>query len=211
MKKLISAKPVIALLALAGALVLTSCSQVGVAATIGSTKITQTQVQKSIDESLKERTKVNTAGMSLESGAAFNRNQLRFHVISALLTQITADEKMTVTKAEVDARRAEIINQIGGEDKLPEALVGASIAPSDFLEYIQLILFSEKLGAKLQSQGVTAEETSAAIQKLIIAKGKDVKITINPRFGKWDNATGDIVPADAASPAATSAESVPAK
>ncbi|MEI9908007.1 MAG: hypothetical protein WDO06_09165 [Actinomycetota bacterium] len=125
-------KKVIILIAAAGALVLTGCSQVGVAATIGKTKITQSTVQKSIDEALAERGKVDTSGMQLETGSAFNRNQLRFHVISVLLGAVTKDVKIGITKAEIDQRRAEIVTQVGGEDKLPSALVGASIAPSRF-------------------------------------------------------------------------------
>lgn len=202
-------KKLIALVAIASTLLLSACSQVGVAATIGSTKITQTQVQKSIDEGLKERTKLDTSGMALETGAEFNRNQLRFHVIGSLLSQIAADGKLSITKAEIDARRAAIVEQIGGEDKLASALVAASIAPSDFLEYIELILNSEKVGAAIQESGTSAEETSAAIQKLIIAKAAALKVTVNPRYGKWDTATGDIIPTDAASPAATPATITP--
>ncbi|MBC7462775.1 MAG: hypothetical protein H7227_00770 [Actinobacteria bacterium] len=198
-------KKLIALVAVASTLLLSACSQVGVAATVGSTKITQTQVQKSIDEALKERTKVDTSGMSLETGAAFNRNQVRFHVIAELLNAIAVDQKLTVTKAEIDARRAEIVQQIGGEEKLASALVGASIALGDFLEYIELILNSEKIGAAIQASGVSADATSAEIQKLIVAKAAAVKVTVNPRYGKWDAVAGDIIPTDAASPAATPA------
>ena len=204
-------KKLIALFAVTSTLLLSACSQVGVAATIGSTKITQTQVQASIDEALKERTKLDTSGMSLETGAEFNRNQLRFHVIASLLGQIAADAKLSVTKAEIDARRADIVQQIGGEDKLAAALVGASIAPGDFLKYIELILNSEKVGASIQAAGTSAEQTSAAIQKLIIAKGAALKVTVNPRYGKWDVATGDIIASDAAGPAATPAATVPTK
>jgi hypothetical protein len=200
-------KKLIALVAVAGTLLLSACSQVGTAATIGSTKISQTTVQKSIDETLKERTKVDTSGMSLETGAAFNRNQLRFHLIAELLSEIAADQKITVTKAQIDARRAEIVQQIGGEEKLAGALVNASIAPGDFLKYIELILNSEKIGAAIQANGVSADQTSAEIQKLIIAKAAAVKVTINPRYGKWDPVAGDIVAGDAASPAATPAAS----
>jgi len=202
-------KKLIALVAVSGVLLLSACSQVGVAAEIGSTKITQTRLQESIDEALRERAKIDTAGMSLETGSAFNRNQLRFHVIDELLNEIAKDQNLTVTKAEIDARRAEIIQQIGGEERLAGALVSASIAPMDFLVYIELILNSEKVGAALQASGVSEENISAEIQKLIIAKAAAVKVTINPRYGKWDAVAGDIVETDAASPAATPATITP--
>ncbi|MCX6429870.1 MAG: hypothetical protein NTX12_02675 [Actinobacteria bacterium] len=198
-------KRILALITVASALVLTGCSQVGSAAEVGSTKISQATVQKSIDTGLAERAKVDTSGMQLESGAAFNRSQLRFHLISLLLADVVADAKISVTKAEIDSRRAQIMTQIGGVANLPKALVGASIASSDFDQYINLILQSEKLASAAVAAGVDQANTGAEIQKLIIAKAAALKVTINPRFGKWDPATGDIVATDAASPASTPA------
>jgi hypothetical protein len=198
-------KRILALITVASALILTGCSQVGSAAEIGSTKISQATVQKSIDAGLAARAKVDTTGMQLETGAAFNRSQLRFQVISVLLADVVADAKITVTKAEIDSRRAQILTQIGGEAKLPQALVGASISPNDFDQYINLILQSEKLASKAVAAGVAQANTGAEIQKLIIAKATALKVKVNPRYGKWDAATGDIVAADAASPAATPA------
>ena len=189
-------KKVIVLIATSFALILAGCSQVGVAAQVGDTKITQTTVQKSIDEALKERAKIDTSSMQLETGAAFNRNQLRFHVISALLGAVAADEKVTISKAEIDTRRAEILSQVGGEAKLPTALVGASIAPSDFDEYIQLILYSEKVAAALKASGVADADAGTEIQKMMVAKAKKLKVTINPQYGVWDSAAdGDLAEA----------------
>jgi hypothetical protein len=198
-------KRILALITVASALILTGCSQVGSAAEVGSTKISQATVQKSIDAALAERGKVDTTGMQLETGAAFNRSQLRFHLVSVLLAEVIADAKITVTKAEIDSRRAQILTQVGGEANLPKALVGASIAPADFDQYINLILQSEKLASVAVAAGVAQADTGAEIQKLIIAKAIAVKVKVNPRYGTWDATTGDVVAADAASPAATPA------
>jgi hypothetical protein len=177
-------KRVIALFTVASALLLAGCSQVGAAATVGSTKITQASVQKSIDGILAERAKVSTAGMTLATGA---------------------DEKITVTKAEIDTRRATIITQLGGEANLPKALVGANIASADFPEYLQLILQSEKVAQFAVASGVAQADSGTAIQKLVVAKAAKLKVTVNPQYGKWDATTGDVVAADAASPAASPA------
>ena len=198
-------KRVIALITVASALLLAGCSQVGAAATLGSTKITQATVQKSIDGVLAERGKVSTAGMTLETGAALNRSQLRFHLISALLGAVAADEKITITKAEIDARRASIVTQLGGEANLPKALVGAAIASSDFPEYLQLILQSEKISAAAMAAGISQANAGSEIQKLVIAKANALKVTVNPQYGKWDSITGDIVATDVASPVASPA------
>ena len=41
------------------------------------------------------------------------------------------------------------------------------------------------------------------IQKLVVAKAKELGVTINPRYGKWNAETADIQAADAASSAVT--------
>jgi hypothetical protein len=198
-------KRVIALITVASALLLAGCSQVGAAATVGSTRITQATVQKSIDGILAERAKVATAGMQLATGAELNRSQLRFHLISFLLGAVAADEKITITKAEIDTRRATIITQLGGEANLPKALVSANIASSDFPEYLQLILQSEKVAQVAVAGGVAQADSGTAIQNLVIAKATKLKVTVNPQYGKWDPVTGDVVATDVASPAASPA------
>lgn len=201
-------KRIFALIAVSSALLLVGCSQVGVAASVGSTKITQATVQKSIDTVLAERAKIDTSTMQLETGAALNRSQLRFHLMAALLSDVVADQtpKITVTKAEIDAYRASILTQVGGAAQLPKALVNAGIASIDLDAYIQLIIMSNKLTKEEVAAGIAAANTGLEIQKKIIAMAGKEKVTINPRYGKWDSTTGDIVVADVASPAATPAK-----
>ena len=126
----LTVKKILAMIA-AAALLLTGCSQVGAAATLGDTKITQATVQGSVEAILAERAKVDTTQMQLETGEELNRGQLRFHLLSALLRAVGADLKIEVTKAEIDTRRASIVNQVGGEEQMPAALVNAGIAPDD--------------------------------------------------------------------------------
>ena len=185
----------------ATALLLTGCSQVGAAATIGNTKITQATVQGSIDSILAERAKVDTTQMKLETGESLNRGQLRFHLLTALLREVGAELKVSVTKAEIDTRRASILEQIGGAAALPNALVNAGIAPADFDQYIEAISISDKISQALVASGVTQDQVGTELQKLVVAKAKVLGVTVNPRYGKWDAATADIVATDPASTA----------
>jgi len=196
-------KRIIAVLTVASALLLSGCSQVGVAASVGSTKITQATVQKSIDTVLAERKKVVTTGMTLDTGETLNRGQLRFHLMATLLGDVATDGKISVTKAEIDARRASILTQIGGVAALPKALVGAGIASIDLDTYLQLIILSEKLQAAAVAAGIPQANTGTEIQKLISAKAIKLKVTVNPRYGTWDSAAGDIVATTSASSATT--------
>jgi hypothetical protein len=182
---------------------LTGCSQVGAAATVGDTKITQATVQGSIDSILAERAKVDTTQMQLETGESLNRSQLRFHLLSKLLRALGEELKIEVTKAEIDTRRASIVEQVGGTASLPTALVSAGIAPADLDTYIEAISFSDKISQALVAAGVTQDQVGQEIQKLVVAKAKELGVTVNPRYGKWNAETADIQAADSASTAVT--------
>jgi hypothetical protein len=193
-------KKILAMMAVA-ALLLTGCSQVGAAATLGDVKITQATVQGSVDSILAERAKVDTTQMQLETGEALNRGQLRFHLYSALLRAIGEEIKIEVTKAEIDTRRANILEQVGGAESLPAELVNAGIAPGDLDQYIELISFSEKISQALAASGVAEDQIGIELQKLVAAKANELGVTINPRYGKWDAEVADIVADDPASSA----------
>jgi SurA N-terminal domain len=196
-------KKILALVAVAATFVLTGCSQVGAAATVGDTKITQATVQGSIDAILSERAKVDTTQMQLETGEALNRSQLRFHLLSTLLREVGSELKVSVTKAEIDTRRASILDQVGGAASLPTALVNAGIAPDDLDTYIEAISYSDKIGQALVAAGVTEDQVGTELQKLVVAKAKALGVTVNPRYGKWDATVADVVAADSASSAVT--------
>ncbi|CAN2220457.1 SurA N-terminal domain containing protein [Candidatus Nanopelagicaceae bacterium] len=196
-------KKILALVAVAATFVLTGCSQVGAAATVGDTKITQATVQGSIDAILAERAKVDTTQMQLETGEALNRSQLRFHLLSTLLREVGGELKVTVTKAEIDTRRASILDQVGGAASLPTALVNAGIAPDDLDTYIEAISYSDKISQALVAAGVTEDQVGTELQKLVVAKAKALGVTVNPRYGKWDATVADVVAADSASTAVT--------
>jgi len=193
-------KKFLAMMAVA-ALLLTGCSQVGAAATLGDIKITQATVQGSVDSILAERAKVDTAQMDLQSGEELNRGQLRFHLYRAILRAIGAELKMEVTKAEIDTRRASILDQVGGAEFLPTALVNAGIAPGDLDTYIEIISLSEKISQALTASGVTEDQIGIETQNLVAAKANELGVTINPRYGKWDAEVADIVADDPASSA----------
>ena len=199
-------KKILALVAVATTLLLTGCSQVGSAATLGSTKISQATVQSSIDAILAARQGVDTSQMQIETGEVLNRGQLRFHLLTALLREVGKEIKLSVSKAEIDTRRQSIIDQVGGEEALPNALVGAGIAPKDFDQYIEAISLSDKITQALTAAGVSEADMGAQISKLVVAKAKELGVTVNPRYGKWDATVADVVASDAAGTAVTPTE-----
>ena len=174
-------------------LFVTGCSSTNSAATIGKTVIPISTVQGSVSEIIKERNKVETEGLNLATGAELNVDAVRFHIISVLFDDIAERIKVKITDSEIATRRADIISQIGGEDRLAFSLVGAQIAPKDFERYIRTVLLAEKLGEALKANGDTSTDGSG-IQKLIVGMAQEQKVEINPRYGVWDYASGNIAP-----------------
>ena len=186
-------KKIVAVLGAGLLILVTGCSSSNSAATVGKTEIPLKTLQGTVSEIIEERNKVETTGLTLATGAESNVNAVRFHVISVLFDDIAERIKVKITDAEIAARRADIVLQVGGEDRIAFSLVGAQIAPRDFERYIRTVLLAEKLGEALKANGDTSTDGSG-IQKLIVGMGKEEKVKINPRYGVWNYETGNVDP-----------------
>jgi len=191
-------KKILTALVVATGLLLTGCSNVDTALTVGDTKITTAELQANVDILLAERTKVDTSQMQLENGETLLRNQLNFQLLLAGFAEIAKELSIQVTSSEIAGRRAQIVEQVGGAEALPTALVSASITPGDLDGYLRAVVTTEKLGQALVQTGVAEAEVQTRVQELLINKLNQLKIKVNPRYGKWDVTTGQIVAADPA-------------
>jgi len=189
-------KKFLTVLAIASSLLLTGCSQTNEAASIGDFKISQTEIQSSIDSVMAERTKVDTSQMQLETGEELNRGQLRFKILMHTFDEIAKELKLEVTSSQIESQKARILESIGGEAELSKNLVNAAIAPQDFDIYLRAIVISEQISAALTQAGVAEADVSAKVSELLSAKSKSLGVKINPRYGVWDNEAGDVVAAN---------------
>jgi FKBP-type peptidyl-prolyl cis-trans isomerase (trigger factor) len=191
-------KKFLTVLAVVSALALTGCGKADTAAQVGDMTITQAQAQSKINELLAERAKLDTSQMQLETGNALNRSQLRFTVITEIFDEIAKELKITVSASEIEKTRTGIYEQIGGEVELSKNLVAAQIAPSNFERYMRATIISNKLSGALALAGVAEADVQTKISELVQKKAQQLKVTVNPRYGTWDEATGDLVPEDSA-------------
>ena len=191
-------KKFLALLGVISILGLTGCGKMDSAATIGDVTISQAAAQAVVDEILAERAKIDTSQMQLTTGAELNRGELPFAIITQLFDEIAKELKLEVTPTQIEQRKAELIAQVGGESELPRNLVAANIAPSNFDEYVKAIMTSDLIAEALRQSGVPDDQLSARIGQLVTAKAKELKVTVNPRYGVWDIEQGDIVAKDSA-------------
>jgi hypothetical protein len=199
-------KKILTALVVATGLLLTGCSNVDAALSLGDTKVTTAELQANVDSILAERAKVDTTQMQLETGETLLRNQLNFKLLIAGFSEIASELDIQITSSEIAGRRAEIIEQVGGEELLPNALVSATIAPEDLDGYLRAILTTQKLGQALAQNGVAEADVQARIQELFVAKVNELKVKVSPRYGKWDPTTGTIIAAVAAGDAVTPSE-----
>jgi hypothetical protein len=91
-----------------------------------------------------------------------------------------------------------MIDQSGGQKAFKSNLVQAQIASTNFERYVRAVILSDKFSQALKDSGVADTDVSAKISQLVAAKAKQLKITVNPRYGVWDDASGDIVAKDSA-------------
>jgi hypothetical protein len=196
-------KKILVALTIATGLLLTGCSQSNEAATVGDFKITQTELQSSIDAVMAERTKVDTSQMQLETGDALNRGQLRFKILMHTFDEIAKELDLEITSSQVVARKQQISQSLGGDAELPKNLVNAAIAPQDFDTYVRAILISERITSALAQSGVAEADVANQLGKLLSAKAKELGVKINPRYGFWDTEAGDVVAADVTGGAVT--------
>ncbi len=191
-------KKILTAIALISAFTLTACGQVDTAASFGDTKITQAQAQSIVDEVLAEREKTDTSQMQLETGNALNRSQLRFTIVTSIFDEIAKELKIKVSSTEIENTRTGILEQIGGEAQLPMNLVAAQIAPSNFERYMRATVISNKLAGALGMAGVAEADVQSKISELVQKKAKQMKVSVNPRYGRWDEASAELLPEDSA-------------
>jgi hypothetical protein len=191
-------KKFLTVIAVLSALALTGCGKADTAASIGEITITQAQAQTKIDELLAERAKINTAETQFETGNALNRSQLRFTIITTVFDEIAKELKITVSATELENSRAGIYSQIGGEAELSKSLVAAQIAPSNFDRYLRATIISNKLSGALAMGGIAEADIQAKISELLQKKAEQLNVTVNPRYGVWDDASGDLIAGDSA-------------
>ena len=191
------------LVALVGLFLLAGCSQMDSAASVGKTEIKLETLQSRIDSILAERSKVDTSQMQLENGDVLTRSQLAFLISNLILDEIAKDAEIEVTEADLEAYKVEIFQSIGGEKMLPTVLVNASIAPEALTDVLRRDLILRKIGTSLSESGADDGTINQMIQTLVTKKSDELKVVVNPRYGKWDAATISVIGTEPAGDAVT--------
>lgn len=194
-------KKIAALLAVL--LLVTGCAGMSSGISVGEEDIKSTQIQGVVDEILAARKTVDTAGMELIVGKQLLRNQAQFAVIRILFNQIAVDKNFIISDSDVAARRGDVINQVGGLDRLEPALVSANLAASTFDEYLRILIIVDRLNESFISSGIPEALVSQEVSKTLVATAEKLGVEVNPKYGTWNPITAAIEASDVTDGAVT--------
>jgi hypothetical protein len=170
---------------------------------VGDQEFTSTEIQKTVDEILASRKNVDTTGMDLIVGPELLREQAQFFIVRVLMDKIAKDMFVTVTPADVAARKADVITRLGNESELPAALVGANLATSNFESYLRVLIISERLHENFMKSGVSESDAPKFVEQLVIETASKLGIKVNSKYGKWNADNASIQASDATDGAVT--------
>ena len=188
---------------LAVLLLVTGCAGMSSGISVGEEDIKSTQIQGVVDEILAARKTVDTAGMELIVGKQLLRNQAQFAVIRILFNQIVIDKNFTISDSDVATRRGDVINQVGGLDRLEPALVSANLAASTFDEYLRILIIVDRLNESFISSGIPEALVSQEVSKTLVATAEKLGVEVNPKYGTWNPITAAIEASDVTDGAVT--------
>ncbi len=183
------ARIVAAGLAVVSILTLSGCGQVrtGTAATVEGEVIPIERVQ-SVAQSL-----IQAGGAQVDPADA-QRITLGRMIFSKVLARAAHSLGVEATPSDVKAKREQIEQFLGGPEQVRQALIQENVAPDYADQVFRDLAVSEAISERLvPGDGEEVrQERDQRFNQLLVQTSKDTEITVNPRFGRWDETTGTI-------------------
>jgi hypothetical protein len=176
-----------------GVAVLSACtpSRAGSAAIVGNDSLSQIQVNQ---EALDVVSVVKQSGQPAPDIAKINQTLVSSWVTQQVIATVAAEHHVTVTDAEVTSFLDQVVKNAGGQDKLEQqAAAQGNTPPALIPDLIRFYLLGQKLPAALAPNASTDAQT-AALRKAIADTAERLGVHVNPRYGQWDAATGQLQP-----------------
>ena len=180
--------------ALAVLLAACSSSLAGNAVTVGSTTVSDAQLDALVIE-LRDQLAPTNQQTPFDVGAATASNVDRL-TRSALLEEAAAREGVVVTQGDVDSViRTTATNNFEGDMVALETQLALqqNIPASQISSFARDFLLQQKLGEKL-APGGSPEQVSGALIENLSALSAELDAQVSPRFGTWDAASVSLTP-----------------
>ena len=157
---------------------------------VGETRIATDDVRAAADELA-----VQSPDLTREESVGASVGHLvEYAVVEELARR--QDPPVSVTDAEVTARRNGLVRQAGDPAALTQAFLQVRVPASGEDQFLRSLLLREKIGARLVpgDDQATAEARAAAVQQGAQQLVEELGVRVNPRFGSWDPATFGVDP-----------------
>jgi hypothetical protein len=191
MRKVVFKKIVVVITSL---FIITGCSNMSAGISVGDQTLKSSEIQRAVDEILEARKTLADPQMQLVDTQKLLRNQ--FAVITILFNEIAKELNILVTPSDINQRRIEVVAQIGGEDRVPTALVNSNLAESSFNDYLRLLIIIDILNNSLFANGATEEQASFEVSNLLVVTAEKLGVKVNPKYGKWNPTSAVIEDSD---------------
>lgn len=183
----------------------------GLAARVNGTEIPSEEV----DARVEAATASEEVAAQLEgSGGEQMLAEFRAQTLSVLVqTRIVLDgaEELGAapTTEDVEAARADLVEQVGGEEAFEEAVGQAGMSTEALDEQLRGIAAIDAVGAALVEQGATedlpdsaqGDPQQVAVQQWLGEQIAAADVVVDPAYGQWDPTTGQVLPPAVATPA----------
>ena len=146
--------------------------QAGAAATIGTERIGTTTLQQVVDRGLADTTAQQQLGADR---SAFQRQVLSRLITGDLLAVAARSKGVTVSEGEVDARLADLAEQLGGTAQLQTQAAQSGIAPKDLRPFVRDLALNDALGDRLVAGTTVPAATLSALYQKNIAQYDQVR------------------------------------
>ncbi|MFI0981395.1 SurA N-terminal domain-containing protein [Streptomyces sp. NPDC021093] len=174
---------------LAAVPVLTACgsqSHPGAAALVGGERIETSSVQNQVKDVRAAQAKAPQGAQLISSTGQMNRAKLHSMLFGKVVERAASDAGIEVSRKEIQQARAAAVQQYQGEEKLAEMLVRRGVAPDQIEQAVREELLLNKIAAANRAN-LTTPDGQAKVTQVLAKASKDLHISVNPRYGTWDN------------------------
>jgi len=185
-------------LALAAGLALTGCgpAKAGAAVIIDGQRIPISVIQDKVEAVSAARAQHGLEQTAVDELA---REQIQRLITHEVFLRAGAQHGVTITAGEIDRTIADLEARFGGAEAFQEQVAAQNVAPGDLRTFVQDFLTGEALTDSVSGSATTEAELAAAqeeINTLLNETAQSLKVQLNPRYGSWDPATGEIKPSE---------------
>lgn len=128
------------------------------------------------------------------------RELLGFLIQRSVIRSYAESQGISVSSEELESRLDQIIEQTGGQAAFERELQQRGLTEEEVRANIEQGVLIEKVRAMVaKDAGASEEDTAAADQAFSVwlqERLRSTRIRINPRFGRFDPGTGQVLPID---------------